>query len=599
MKEVSSFFGSFNNKSAFIFFVGFSLLFFLVNGNNRYKFDAFQNSTNYCVKSDGGGYYAYLPQIFIYKTSNFEFTDKIEKKYRSGDFFQYFLPLKGKKKIDKYFIGTSVCIGPFFIVNHFLTSFFGGDADGYSWSYQFSVFLAAINFWLLGVISLHKLLHLYQVSNNAIIFSLVGLTFGTNLIQYILIFPSLSHIYSFGLISFFLLKLKIYISDNQKRNLIWLFALLGLITIIRPVNFLIILIIPFFFSSLSQFWQQLKFAFKYQFLTILFGLSIFLFFIFLQFLNIHSQLGFWGFNSYIDEGFDYITNPKIPEVLFGFRKGLFIYSPFLLLIFPGLFYIFKDKKNAFFWFLMFSLIYVYVISSWHCWYYGGFLGMRGLIDIIPILIFPIAILFDNAKIFSRIFLVIFSFVMIKFNFLLQEQYGKSIIDRKDMNKELFFQVFLQKGNRFSCIVDNKSPMFELKKYQLKSIFFFRSYKEEWTKVDKHSNQIFKNGVNSLVFMPDSTFLQSNVAVQLNFLEKLNSERSAPKAQLFGYKNNEKEEISVDFFGSRIPSLNRFYPIDARLTSKLKYSNFDSLEVFLDNDKGKIKNLSCKIFVSKK
>ena len=56
----------------------------------------------------------------------------------------------------------------------------------------------------------------------------------------------------------------------------------------------------------------------------------------------------------------------------------------------GIFSLFKRYK-AFFWpVLIFLVIYLYFASSWWCWWYGGSLGQRELIDIFPVMALPLA-----------------------------------------------------------------------------------------------------------------------------------------------------------------------------------------------------------------
>jgi len=69
--------------------------------------------------------------------------------------------------------------------------------------------------------------------------------------------------------------------------------------------------------------------------------------------------------------------------------------------------------------------------------------------------------------------------------------------------------------------------------------------------------------------------------------------------MFGYRNEQRELLCVDYIGTRVASLNKFYSVDARLTSTSKYADFDSLEVMIENNDGIVKNPVCKIFSCKK
>jgi hypothetical protein len=599
MFSIPAFLRLVNSKTIVIFvvFITFSIL--LLMGNRKYKFTNFKNNKA-CISHDGGGYYAYLPQTFIYKTSNFQFSNNISRKYPKSDFFKPFLVQNNGSLGNKCFVGVSICMAPAFWITHQFTQLLGGDADGYSNSYQFSVFLSALLFWLLGIICIFKLLRKLNISTIIILICLIVLTFGTNLIYYIIDNPSTSHVYNFGVIAFFLFRLKIYLETRKNNNLIFLFFLLGLLTIMRPTNFLIVLIIPFFFKFFSDFWNLTKETINKKIKVIFVGILIYVCLLFFQLLNIHSQTGIWSFNSYGGgEGFDYLLNPKIPEFLFGFRKGFFVYTPIFLLIFPSLVYVYRSSWNQFIWISIFFIFYTYILASWWCWHYGGSFGMRAMIDIYPILIIPIAMMLEKLTKLLKCISFVFIGLMIQFNFLLLFQLRNSILDHSEMNRQLFFQVFLQTGERFRCVAENEPPRFDTKDFQLNSSYFYQLNQKKWVKFNTQPHEIIRNEIPCFVFIPDSTLRMSQVAIQLNFSQKLNSEMSAPKVQLFGYKNNEKEELSVDYFGSRIPRINKFYQIDSRLTSKFKYQDFDSLEVFFENHNAKVKDLSCRIFTKKK
>ena len=53
-------------------------------GDKHYRYTSYskhKHEVDANITSDGGGYYAYLPQYFIYKTKHFEFAHFIQKKY--------------------------------------------------------------------------------------------------------------------------------------------------------------------------------------------------------------------------------------------------------------------------------------------------------------------------------------------------------------------------------------------------------------------------------------------------------------------------------------------------------------------------------------
>jgi len=77
-----------------------------------------KNSWVGIVESDGKGYYAYLPAIFIYNDLNFGFFDEIEKEkyYDENLYYDYRSGAHGKV-INKYYCGTALAELPFFLLH--------------------------------------------------------------------------------------------------------------------------------------------------------------------------------------------------------------------------------------------------------------------------------------------------------------------------------------------------------------------------------------------------------------------------------------------------------------------------------------------------
>lgn len=550
------------------------------------------------ISSDGSGYYAYLPQVFIYGTKHFEFADPIHRKYPEAKFFEGISPYENGKS-NKYFAGTAICISPFFWSAHQLTRLAGGDADGYSRSYELSVLIAAIAFWLLGALSLLALLRSYGIGRFAILFGIAGLTFATNLNYYIVYEPSFSHAYTYGLVCFLMLQSKRYADDRRSGHLLWIFFLLGLITIIRPTNLIVAMLIPLFFTSFQAFFTALKDLLQHRKPVMLGGIVIFGALILVQFLNIRSQFGYWGFNAYSTEGFDFLFSPKIGEVLFGFRKGFFVYTPFMLLIFPALYFLYRRNSYFFYGLLVFTTLFVYIMASWWCWYYGGSLGMRPLIDIYGVLIVPVVLMFARVNLLLKGILLVFTGFMIHFNMVLNYQLQHAILHYSEMNKERFATVFMQTGGRFEWIFHMTQPDFDRSQYTAFRTFGYDPLAGKWTMAptkDTRPDQI----VPSLIFRPDSALYASDIALGVRYEIRIGNEEFIPKVLLFGYKDQQREELSVNFTGIQVPRIDLYCPAEALLHSSKIYSDFDSLEVIIENGEGKgeVRRPSCTLYSRK-
>ena len=241
-------------------------------GGNRWK---------EIVAFDGKGYCAYLPAIFIYDDLHFAFHDSIEKKYAIKNTYYEYRVIKENGVVDKYYAGTAFMQLPFFIVANLITKITGEITDGYSFIYQLAISIAGIFYGLIGLYLLRRLFRIYAISESIISIVLIALFFGTHLFYYCVLEPSLSHVYSFAAITAFVLILKKYTLRQNRKYLILSGFLLGVIVLIRPVNGLIIFILPFLSGDKENFFKTIKAMFKKN-SGILFSILLFLVIISIQ-----------------------------------------------------------------------------------------------------------------------------------------------------------------------------------------------------------------------------------------------------------------------------------------------------------------------------
>ncbi len=190
--------------------------------------------------------------------------------------------------------------------------------------------------------------------------------------------------------------------QTDKIKHVYYFSLIaGLVTLIRPTEILILLfpllIYVTNFSELKKRWQEIV-ALKWKL-----AIAIIMFLIpiipQLIFWKIHTgQFFFFSYGS--EEGF-FFSDPKFYSVLFGWRKGWFIYTPLMLFSIIGLVMMFlKNRKMAIAIFCYF-FINLYLICSWWDWGYGGAFGMRALVQTYAFLIFPLAFFINEVFVESK------------------------------------------------------------------------------------------------------------------------------------------------------------------------------------------------------
>ena len=550
------------------------------------------------IHSDGSGYYAYLPQWFIYRDSlHFNFIEKISQKYKKNNFISgLYFDYKAKKGIDKYCLGTPICIAPFFLVNHFVNNLAYGNGDGYSKSYQFTVSFAAIFYWLLGIIGLVKLLRAFEISNLIIALMIGIISLGTDLNFYSVYFPSFSHVYSFCAITWFLYYGKMWGMTNHPKFLLRLGFLLGLIFIIRPTNSLIVLFIPFFFNSWKHFIDEILTLFKNNKKSIFYSTLVLFFLIFSQLYSTYNQIGKWTFNTYNDEHFDFLLNPKIYEVLFGYRKGFFVYAPIMLLLIPAIFYQFKTNKYLTWGWLIVFILFIYLTSSWWCWWYGGGLGMRPMVDYMSFLILPIALLLKNISYILKVLVFAFSVIMIYFYQILQIQFNLNIIHYDNMSAENYWDIFLKTDKRFSWMLHFKEYTIKKETIKRSQKFYLNTSNFLWSKKMPTENEYvlkYEDADPQYFFHPELSWNTSKIGVRLAGKMMLHNPESNPSFSISLYKKGilvKNEEIYV---GHRIEEIDEFSTFSADYIGDYKYSMIDSIGVTLHKGipNTEIKNMS--------
>lgn len=406
------------------------------------------NSKNHLdiTEVDSQGYYAYLPAIFIYQDLNFGFFEAIEGKngkyYEPHNYFDYRNEFAGKK-INKYFAGTAVAQVPFFLIAHFLTYLTGGETDGFSGLYLVSVTVAALFYLVIGLWFLNQLLQLYKISSFNRGVTLISVVFGTNLFCYAAAEPGMSHVYSFAFITAFSYYAKVLFSQPKRQNFLLLAALLGMIILIRPTNALIVCALPFLAGSFVALKAGLNALFS-NVKTLTISTLLLLSIVSVQLIIYKISTGHFLVYAYSEEGFNF-TNPHFFDILFSYRKGLFLYTPLYLLSLSGLCFIWKKSKwQVVSWFAFFTVI-TYIFSSWWMWYYGGSFSGRIYVEYLSLFMILLSISLENltGKLWQKRSFLSLIFTLIILCQIQTYQYRLYKIHWSDMTKEMYWEVFLQ------------------------------------------------------------------------------------------------------------------------------------------------------------
>jgi len=191
------------------------------------------------IKWDIISYYAYLPAIFIYHDLSLDFTESPD--FVNDNKFWFQQTEKGKKVIITS-MGLSYLYAPFFFAAHALAPAFGEPRDGFQSVYQFFLVFSALFYIGFGLYFLWKLLASYFPPGvSSVTLLLIGL--GTNLYYYGTYEAAMSHAYNFSLMALFLYLLVRWYEFAGWKNSLLLGLVYGLIVLIRPSNFLLILVL--------------------------------------------------------------------------------------------------------------------------------------------------------------------------------------------------------------------------------------------------------------------------------------------------------------------------------------------------------------------
>lgn len=407
---------------------------------------------DFVICSDAAGYYAYLPSTFIYHDPEYKFTFPGEKKvnYPGADFSLFMNMTTKGKFINKYFIGTAVLEMPFFLVAYGTAPLFGHHMNGYSLPFQIAVALAAVFYVLLGLDQLRRLLSKMGVSEWTQAIALLLVFFGTNLYQYTLTEPGMSHAFSFGMMAIFINQAYNVFHSKEKKSILRMMLAMAMLVMIRPVNGVAVFALPFIAGSWKTFTEGIRFCLQH-YGRVAIGVGVFLFLLFLQLLMYYRTAGDWFADSYSGEHL-ILSEPHIPEVLFSWKKGWFIYTPLMFVAFLGVIFMRNWFTRVAFLFVMF--IATYVISSWELWWYGGSFGMRPFIEYYPLMAVPLALLIEKT---TRRFWIVLSAPVFGFLFVLSlvqnYQYTTGIIPYYGMTAAKYKKLFFKTSADYSLIYD--------------------------------------------------------------------------------------------------------------------------------------------------
>jgi hypothetical protein len=347
------------------------------------------------IRSDGIGYYLYLPALMLDRDITMERTAR-------RSFLGHTSEMAGVRRVppndhylDKYPVGEAMMLVPFFVLGDAAARLSGATDDGFSRPYQVAAAFAGLTYALLGLAQLGFVL-LRWFSRPTVLLTLVAITFGTSLFHYATYDAVFSHAFSFFLVATIVrLALSVY-ERPRARSAIALGLAFGLLVAVRPTNAALALFVSLLgVSSMRDLTDRPRALWRHRGLVAA-GAGAFVVPLVPQLAYWHTITGKLYVYPYGEEHLE-LLHPHVVDVLFSVRKGLFFWAPLLLLAVVGLPYLRRYADGVFVPAVAFLGLSTWIISSWSIWWYGGSLGQRAFVEALPVFALGLAALIETVR----------------------------------------------------------------------------------------------------------------------------------------------------------------------------------------------------------
>lgn len=396
------------------------------------------------IYSDVLNYYSYLPAFIVHQDVSFSY--RHTKEINSKEDVVLGNQMSNGYFIPKMSMGIAFMMLPFFVVGHIFTIIFNYEANGFSFFYSLLVAIGHFVYAFLAIIYLRKVLLKY-FSDKITAVTILVLSLSTNLIYYASVDIGMTHSYSFFLFVIFIYYTIKWHEEGGIKNSILVGLVVGLSTLVRPTNIIIVLFFIFYnVKSMPTIKEKIQLIFSkkiYVLLIIFFSILM----VFPQLLYWKLASDSWIYYSYGEEGF-FFNNPQIINGFFSYRKGWLLYTPIMSFSLLGFFFLYKNYLRVFWPIIIFFTLNVYIVFSWWCWWYGAGFGLRAMVESYAFLSIPLAAFLNWAfklKQLKYLFLIIILFFT-SLN-LVQAIQVKYCLHYDSMTKEAYWKIFFAR-NKF-------------------------------------------------------------------------------------------------------------------------------------------------------
>jgi hypothetical protein len=407
------------------------------------------------IHSDGYSYYVYLPATLIYRDGSLE---ALTKEWYGGTYPDFTgirrWPSTGRW-MNLHPIGVAILMTPFFVAADLLSRWSNLPRDGFSLYYQHAAGLAGLAYFLAGLALLHRLL-IRHFTAGIVLATLVCITFGTNLFHYGVYDGTFSHAFAFFLVCAWLILVERWWEEPTRARSLMLGIVAALIVLTRHTNAIFLLVLPLYGvarardlrTRMSALWQR-----RWSLLAAaLVGVAAML-----PQLAIYKWItGSWIANPYgvFNVAFAW-GSPRLLEVLFSTQKGLFFWSPLLLLAVLGaIVSLFSPRppsprtpwtRDLALAAAVVFAAQTYLVASWWDWQFGETYGHRAFTDGLGLAAPFLARTFEwaTARPFTRRLVPIVATVAVLLSVVQMIQYWIGILPRTNTTWEQYRTLFLR------------------------------------------------------------------------------------------------------------------------------------------------------------
>lgn len=409
---------------------------------------SFEKQANYGVIDwDNFGYYLYLPATFIYddlKLQKKEQYEELQKKYKLSSTFYQAHKIHNGNHVIQYTSGMAIIYSPAFFAGHLWASLDSTyQTDGFSAPYQLAILVESFILLFIGLFYLRKLcLAFFDDRVSTVIILLICI--GTNFLQIASVNISSPHALLFSAYAFLLYFTHQWHHNPKFKYLLSVSIVLAIMILSRP-NELLFTLIPLFWIGGNFPSIKSKLIYFYQHPLELLGAALpFALLGILQPLYWKYTTGEWIFDTYINEDFK-LLSPYLNEYLFSFKKGWLLYTPLMIFGLLGFIPFIQKRRSLAILFLTFTILYVWILSSWDCWWYADSFSQRSIVQSYPIFALPFGYLImyiKNAKPSIKYSVSLLLITLFLFNLFQTYQFKKGIIDASRMTKAYYLSTFL-------------------------------------------------------------------------------------------------------------------------------------------------------------